>query len=64
MEFDSKCLKRNGRHEETRTPDLYRVKAARVGKRLKPDGTDSHRKCPREPRGSLIGPRLDPEYLA
>ena len=22
----SKPLKRNGRHEETRTPDLYRVK--------------------------------------
>jgi hypothetical protein len=23
-----KPLKRNGRHEETRTPDLYRVKVA------------------------------------
>jgi hypothetical protein len=22
------CKKRNGRHEETRTPDLYRVKVA------------------------------------
>jgi hypothetical protein len=23
-----RCRKRNGRHEETRTPDLYRVKVA------------------------------------
>ena len=22
------CVERNGRHEETRTPDLYRVKVA------------------------------------
>jgi hypothetical protein len=28
-EIGSKCWKRNGRHEETRTPDLYRVKVSR-----------------------------------
>jgi hypothetical protein len=25
------CKKRNGRHEETRTPDLYRVKITNLG---------------------------------
>jgi hypothetical protein len=31
MDDGSKPLKRNGRHEETRTPDLYRVKTASFG---------------------------------
>jgi hypothetical protein len=30
MGSGSKPLKRNGRHEETRTPDLYRVNASRL----------------------------------
>jgi hypothetical protein len=28
FDFGCKSKKRNGRHEETRTPDLYRVKVA------------------------------------
>jgi hypothetical protein len=28
LEKGPNCLKENGRHEETRTPDLYRVKVA------------------------------------
>ena len=46
----------NGRHEETRTPDLYRVKAAPERNLLKSDGIDSHLWRRKEPSGSVIGP--------
>jgi len=39
-------IEKNGRHEETRTPDLYRVKATAARNLLTLGGTDSQLRCP------------------
>ena len=49
-----------GRHEETRTPDLYRVKLLKLHNSLKLNGTDRtvHHSLRRE--FVVIGPLMDP----
>ena len=46
----------NGRHEGTRTPDLYRVKAYLDRNWLKSGGADSQLWCPKRPSVSVIDP--------
>jgi hypothetical protein len=55
---------KDGRHEETRSPDLYRVKVAFNSNGLEFNGTGSHLWRCKERSGTVSGPLMDPDWFA